>query len=114
MGQVLGQETNGSGSSATDGDAGKAKLLRKVSWFIRICGVLSLLTAMPRIMQDGWPHSLRTCGGLSGIVGATMLLVMSFIFVTTGRTKIIIAGATIVLGLWVIVFSVARLVLPHL
>jgi len=43
-----------------------------------------------------------------------MLLVMSFIFVTTGRTKRIIAGATIVLGLWVMVFSLAMLVLPHL
>jgi hypothetical protein len=109
-------EDNGnSASPKTDSVADdKANLLRKMSWFIRVCGVLALFAAMPRIMHEGWPHSLRTCGSLSGIFGATMLFVLSFLFVTTGRTKLIIAGTTILLAVWVMAFSVAMLVVPHL
>lgn len=92
----------------------KANRLRKISWFLRISGVLVLLMSMPRILHEGWPHSLSTCGSLAGFFQATMLFVMSFLFVATGRTKITVAAATIVLGVWVIVFSVAMLVLPHL
>lgn len=115
MRENLAQETNGSGSPKPDGvTAGKANLFKRVSWFIRICGVTALFAAMPRFLHEGWPHSLRTCGSLSGIFNGTMLFVMSFLFVTAGRTKVIIAGATIALCLWVIVFSVAILVLPHL
>jgi len=65
-------------------------------------------------MHEGWPHSLRTCGSLAGFFQAAMLFVLSFFYGTTGRTKIIVAAAAIVLGVWVIVFSVGMLVLPHL
>jgi hypothetical protein len=90
------------------------KLLVKVSWFIRLCAVLVLAIAAAELVHDGWPHSLRACGSLSGLFGGTMLLVMSFLYVTAGRTKIIVSVATIVLGAWVMLFSLAMLVMPHL
>lgn len=109
MRQVLCQETSGNATTShvvTFRPIGFTGLAR----FIRICGVLVLVAAMPRIMHEGWPHS----GSLAGIFNAALLFVMSFLYVTFGRTKLIIAGATIVLGLWVMVFSLAMLVLPHL
>jgi hypothetical protein len=48
-------------------------------------------------MHEGWPDS----GSLAGIFNATLLFVMSFLYVTFGRTKMLMAAATIVLGLWV-------------
>lgn len=115
MGQVLGQETNDyashqMGRVASVSPIGTAKL----AWFIRICGLLVLTAATPRIMHEGWPHSVLACGSLAGIFNAILLFVMSFLYVTFGRTKMIVAVATIVLGAWVIVFSATMLVLPHL
>ena len=108
------QETDRTATTSTgNGDIVWPKWINKVAWFVRITGILILVASTAGIIQAGWPHSLRTCGSLSGIFGATMLLVMSFLYTTTGRAKIIVAAATIVLGLWVIVFSVAVLVLPH-
>jgi hypothetical protein len=105
------QETSDIASLKT---AASPKWFGKLAWFLRICGVLALLVAIPRITHEGWPHSLRGSGGLAGLFNGTMLLVMSFLYVTTGRTKMFVACATIVLGVWVMVFSAAMLVLPHL
>jgi hypothetical protein len=87
--------------------------LRKIAWFIRACGLIVLAISVARIMHEGWPHSLRPSGSLMGLVQASMLFVMSFLFVTTGRTKTIIAGVTIVLAVCVMGFSAAWFVLPH-
>lgn len=115
MRKVLAEEIDDSDSSKTNSVADrKANRLRRISWFIRVCGVLALFAAMPRIIHEGWPHSVRTCGSLSGIFNASLMLVLSFLFVTTGKTKLVIAGATIILATWLVVFSAAMLVLPHL
>jgi hypothetical protein len=90
------------------------KWISKVAWFIRITGVLILLTSTAAIIQAGWPHSLRASGSLLDLFNGTLLFVVSFLFVTTGRTKIIVSAVTIVLGVWVMVFSLAKLGLPHL
>jgi hypothetical protein len=90
------------------------KLLVKVSWFIRLCAVLVLAITVARLVHEGWPHSLKGCGSLTGLFAGTMLLVMSFNHMLKGRAKIAVAVVTIILGLWVILFSLAMLVLPHL
>lgn len=114
MRQVVGQTTNDFGSPPTGSVLDrKANLLRKLSWFLRICGVLALVVSMPRIMHEGWPPSLRASGGLMGLVQASMLFVMSFLYVTSGRTKLIIAAVTIVLAVCVMGFAAAWFVLPH-
>jgi hypothetical protein len=89
-------------------------LLVKVSRFVRLCGALVLALAIARLVHEGWPHSLKTCGSLSGLFTGTMLLVMSFDYITGGRTKIIVSVATIILGAWVMLFSLATLFLSHL
>jgi hypothetical protein len=90
------------------------KLLVKVSWFIRLCAVPAVAIAVAGLVHDGWPHTLRGCGSLSSLFNGTMLLVMSFIYVTSGRTKTIVSVATFVLGAWVMFFSLAMLVVWHL
>jgi hypothetical protein len=90
------------------------KFLVKVSWFIRLCAVLVLAIAVARLAHEGWPHTLKACGSLSGLFTGSMLLVMSFIHVTKGRTTTIISVATFVLGAWVMLFSLAMLVVAHL
>jgi hypothetical protein len=90
------------------------KLLIKVAWFIRACGLIVLAISVAGIMHEGWPPSPRPSGSLMGLVQASMLFVMSFIYTTSGRTKLIIAGVTIVLAVWAMAFSLAMLGLPHL
>ena len=114
MRQAAGQTTNDFGSPPTGSVADRiANRLRKLSWFLRICGVLVLVVAIPKIMHEGWPPSLRPSGSLMSLVQASMLFVMSFLYTTSGRTKLIITGVTIVLAVWVMVFSAAWFVLPH-
>ncbi len=107
------QQIENTTSSAAQRPA-NLKLLVKVSWFIRFCAVLVLAVAVVGLVRDGWPHSLKACGSLSSLFGGTMLMVMSFIYVTDGRTKIIVSVATILLGAWVMLFSLAMLIVPHL
>jgi hypothetical protein len=115
MRQVSGQETNAYAIPARSRVARVSPIgTAKLAWFIRVCGVLVLIAAMPRIMHEGWPHRVLACGSLAGIFNAILLFVMSFLYVTFGRTKLVVSVATMVLGLWVIVFSAAMLVLPHL
>ena len=90
------------------------KWINKLAWFLRITGLLILITSTAGIIQSGWPHSLQDSASLQGLLNGTMLFAMSFLYVTTGRTRIIISAATIVLGVSVIVFALARLGLPHL
>jgi len=88
--------------------------INTVAWFVRICGVLIVVASTAGIIQAGWPHSLHASGSLLGLLNGTLLFVVSFIFVTTGRTRNIMTAATIVLGVAVMVFSLAKLGLPHL
>jgi hypothetical protein len=57
---------------------------------------------------------LKACGSLSGLFGGSMLLVMSFIYVSEGRTKIIVSVASIILGMWVMLFSLAMFIVSRL
>ncbi len=111
MPQVLSQETNIYASPIT----GRVTYTSPTSlaWFIRVCGLLVLAAAIPRTMHEGWSEGVLTCGCLAGVFHAGWLFVMSFLYVTFGRTKLLIAGATLVLGLSAIVFSAAMLILPH-
>ena len=88
--------------------------INTVAWFVRICGVLIVVASTAGIIQAGWPHSLHASGSLLGLLNGTLLFVVSFIFVTTGRTRNIMTATTIVLGVAVMVFSLAKLGLPHL
>jgi hypothetical protein len=76
--------------------------------------MLVLALAVARLVYESWPCGSKACGSLSGLFTGTMLLVMSFIHVTEGRTKIIVSVTTIILGTWVMLFSLATLILPHL
>ena len=108
------QEASGTSRPlVANGPTEVSKWILATTWFIRACALIVLVVSLPRIMHEGWPHDLRSCGGVMGIVQATMLFVMSFLYATTGRTKVVIAAVTIVLALWVIVFSAASLILPH-
>jgi hypothetical protein len=90
------------------------KWLPRVAWSLRITAVLVLLVTLATIIGAGWPHSLQTCGRLSGFFQAAMLFVISFLYVTNGKTKIIVSVTTIALGLGVMVFATGMLILPHL
>jgi hypothetical protein len=111
----LAREPNSSGgASAGHRDIAWPKWINKVAWFLRITGVLILVASTLAIIQAGWPHSLRASGNLLGLVNGTVLLVMSFHYVTTGRTRTVVSAMTIVLGVLVMAFSLAKLWLPHL
>ena len=115
MRQILAQEANESSSTRTGrGDIVWPKWINKVAWFLRITGVLILVVSTLAIIQTGWPHSLRGSGNLLGLCNGTLLFVLSFLYVTTGRTRIIVSVLTFVLGTAVLAFSAARLWLPHL
>ena len=103
------QQIENTTSSAAQSPA-NTKLLVKVSWFIRLCAVPVLAIAIAGVVHEGWPHSLKRCGSLSGLFNGTMLLVMSFMYVTSGRTRFIVSVATIVLGTWVTLLSIAMLI----
>ena len=111
------QETDKTASTSTsNGNGGIVwpRWINKVAWFLRITGVLILVISTAGIIQAGWPHSLRASVNIQGLLGGVTLFVMSFLYVTTGRTRNIISAATIVLGVSVMVFALARLGLPHL
>lgn len=90
------------------------KWINKVAWFVRITGVLILIASTAGMIQAGWPHSLRGSGNVLGLMNGTLLFVLSFLYVTKGRTRIILTAATIVLAVSVMAFSLAKLGLPHL
>jgi hypothetical protein len=114
MRQVIDQEAGGAGNTKIGNrDIVWPKWINKVAWFLRITGVLILVTSTAGILQSGWPHNLRTSGNLLGLVNGTMLFVMSFLYVTTGRTRSIVSAATIILGVSVMAFSLAKLWLPY-
>ena len=107
------QQIENTTSSAAQRPA-NLKLLVKVSWFIRFCAVSVLGIAVVGLVRNGWPHNLKACGSLQSLFGGTMLMVMSFLYVTSGRTKLILAVATIILGASIMIFSLAMLIVPHL
>ncbi len=90
------------------------KWITNVAWFVRITGVLILIVSTAGMIQAGWPHGLRDSGNVLGLMNGALLFVMSFLYVTTGRSRIILTAATIVLAMSVMVFSLAKLGLPHL
>jgi hypothetical protein len=107
-------EINKVATPPTPGIDGTApKWIKGVAWFIRITAVLILLTSTAGIIQAGWLHSLRG-GSVAGLFNGTPLFVMSFRYVTTGKTRRILSAVTIVLAVGVMVFSLAMLGLPHL
>ena len=90
----------------------RSRLDVAAAWFVRACSLLVAVLWGLGIRNHGWSRDFRSFSGLSGIIGATMLCLLSFTFVTTGRTKKVVAVATIVLALWIVVFSAAGLLFP--
>jgi uncharacterized membrane protein len=90
-----------------------AAFLRKVSWFIRFCAIVSLVLTLAPMLQLGLPHGSGGVQAIRGIAGSTMFLVMSFIFSTAGTTKIVLSAMTIVLGVFVMSSSIALIFLQH-
>jgi hypothetical protein len=81
------------------------------AWFTRIIGVLILAVSIAAIIQAGGIHSLRG-SGLRGLLNATLLLVLSFNYTTTGRTKSILSAVTAILVVLLIAYLAAVRWLP--
>jgi hypothetical protein len=100
--------TDQDGPSSGDGGQGVPRSQIAAAWFLRACAVLDagIWTLM---FVRSRPTNWLAFGGLGGILLVVMTLVMSFMFLKTGRARMILAAITIVLGIVNIVFAVASL-----
>ena len=90
----------------------RSRLDVAAAWFVRACSLIVAVIWGLGILNRGWSRDFRSFRSLTGILGATMLCLLSFTFVTAGRTKRVVAVGTIILALWVLVFSAAALLFP--
>jgi len=83
------------------------------AWFVRASSVVVVVFWVLGIINHGWSNDLCSFRSLTGIIGAAMLCLLSFIPVTSGKAKKIFAIGTIILAMGVIALSVAGLLLPR-
>jgi len=102
---------NDSSGPRADSVANKLPRWRVPSeWFIRACSVVTLAFWALSATYIGWPKDADFFGRQTGLVNGITLFVVSFTFVTTGRTWVVSVLASVVLAMFVIFFAAANLV----